>query len=64
MAQQMGNGNLLNNLEKTKIKSSERSALYQLKKMDWEGRNREETTLNKQKHQQTTSSTEILLSRH
>lgn len=60
----MGNGNLLNNLEKTKIKSSERSALYQLKKMDWEGRNREETTLNKQKQQQTTSSTEILLSRH
>lgn len=64
MAQQMGNGNLLNNLEKTKIKSFEKSALYQLKKMDGEGRSREETTLNKQKQQQTTSSTEILLSRH
>lgn len=60
----MGNGNCLNNLEKTKMKSFEKSALYQLKKMDGEGRTREETTLNKQKQQQTTSSTEILLSRH
>lgn len=64
MAQQMGNGNLLNNLEKTTIKSFEKSALHQPKKMDGEGRSREETTLNKQKQQQTTSSTEILLSRH
>lgn len=64
MAQQMGNGNLLNNLEKTTIKSFEKSALYQPKKMAGEGRSREETTLNKQKQQQTTSSTEILLSRH
>lgn len=64
MAQQMGNGNLLNNLEKTTIKSFEKSALSQPKKMDGEGRSREETTLNKQKQQQTTSSTEILLSRH
>lgn len=64
MAQQMGNGNRLNNPEKTKMKSFENSALYQLKKIDGEGRSREETTLNKQKQQQTTSSTEILLSRH
>lgn len=60
----MGNGNRLNNPEKTKMKSFEKSALCQLKKMDGEGRTREETTLNKQKQQQTTSSTEILLSRH
>lgn len=59
----MGNGNRLNNPEKT-MKSFEKSALDQLKKMDGEGRSREETTLNKQKQQQTTSSTEILLSRH
>lgn len=50
MAQQMGNGNRLNNLEKTKMKSLENSALYQLKKLDGEGRTREETTLNKNKN--------------
>lgn len=50
MAQQMGNGNRLNNLEKTKMKSFENSALYQLKKLDGEGRTREETTLNKNKN--------------
>lgn len=64
MAQTMGNGNLSNNLEKTKIKSFEKVCFISTQESGGGGEDEGRNYLKKQKQQQTTSRKEILPARH